>query len=292
MGTPMARNLLAAGHPLTVYNRTREKAEALRAQGARVATLPGDAARGAGVLFTMLANDEAVEDVIFGSAIQNLGRGAIHVSASTISVELSKRLADAHAAAGQGYIAAPVLGRPDAAEAKKLWLIAAGPRDQIERCRPLLEALGRGITVAGEEAWQANLVKIAANFVLASMLETLGESFALVRKSGLQVHQFAEILNALFRSPVYENYGAIIADQRYQPAGFKMRLGLKDVDLALAAAESATVPMPLAGLLRDHYLEGIARGHGDEDWAAIAKVVAENAGLDGAAAKPRTGTAT
>ena len=285
MGTPMARNLLHAGHEVTVYNRTRAKAEPLAADGARVASSIEDAARDAEVTITMLSDDQALRDVVFGvhdqhpGLIRALPAGAIHMGMSTISIELSKRLAEAHTSVRQGYIAVPVLGRPDAAEARKLWLIAAGTPEYLERCRPLIDALGRGVTIAGPEPWQANLVKIGANFTLASMLETLGEAFALMRKAGVDTARFLEVVNSLYQSPVYANYGGLIANEKYEPAGFRLRLGLKDVGLALAAAWALTVPMPAASLVHDHYMEGVARGYGDRDWAALGQIVAEHAGL-------------
>jgi 3-hydroxyisobutyrate dehydrogenase-like beta-hydroxyacid dehydrogenase len=281
MGAPMARNLLRAGHEVTVYNRTREKAEQLTSDGARLAGSASEAVAGCEAAISMLADDTAVRGTVFGhdGFIQKLPAGAIHISSSTISVELSKHLAEYHSRFGQGYVAAPVLGRPDAAEASKLWIIAAGPEKLIERCRPLFDALGRGLSVVGREPWQANMVKIAANFTLASMLETLGEAAALMRKTGISVHQFNEVVNSLFQSPVYAGYGKLIADEKYEPAGFRLKLGLKDVGLALAAAGAEAVPMPLASLLRDHYLEAVARGYGEQDWSAVARVVAGNAGL-------------
>jgi 3-hydroxyisobutyrate dehydrogenase-like beta-hydroxyacid dehydrogenase len=299
MGQAMARNIARAGHQLTVYNRTRSRADELRAEGARVAVSPYDAALHADVLITMLANDEAVEAVIFGTqhvtsqegrgAIDGLKPGSIHLSMSTISVALSKRLTEAHAAAGQAYIAAPVFGRPDVAAAARLWVVAAGPADHIERCRPVFESISQGMFAVGEEPWTANVVKLAGNFLIASMLEALGEAFALVRKSGVEVHQFLEISNsALFKSPLYETYGSIIADERYEPAGLKLALGLKDVRLALEAAEAAATPMPLASLIRDHFLSAIAHGQGEIDWAGIARVIAENAGLGEPKAMPRS----
>lgn len=299
MGQPMARNLLRSGHELTVYNRTRSRAEEFAAQGARVADSPRAAARGAEALVTMLADDAAVEAVVLGSsaerrsdaeaAIEALGSGAVHVSMSTISVALSRRLSEAHAARGQAYVAAPVFGRPEAAEGAKLWVVAAGEADAVERCRPVFDAVGRGLSVVSEEATAANVVKLAGNFLIASMIEALGEAFALSRKSGVGAARLLEIVNgALFKSPVYENYGRIVADERYEPAGFKLRLGLKDARLALAAADELAVPMPLASLIRDHFLSEVARGRGESDWAALARVSAESAGLsearsDGAA---------
>jgi 3-hydroxyisobutyrate dehydrogenase-like beta-hydroxyacid dehydrogenase len=193
---------------------------------------------------------------------------------------MSRKLAESHAAAGQGYIASPVLGRPEAAAAQKLWIIAAGSSELIERCRPVLEALGRGVSIVGDEPWQGNLVKLASNFIIVAMIETLGEAFALMRKAGISVHQFLEMANTLFGSPIFGIYGQLIAGEKYEPAGFRLRLGLKDVNLALAAAGERAVPMPLAGIIRDHCLQGIALGYADHDWAAIARVIAANAGLE------------
>ncbi|OJT23038.1 6-phosphogluconate dehydrogenase [Archangium sp. Cb G35] len=284
MGQPMARNLRAAGHELVVYNRTREKAEALRQQGARVADSPADAARGAEVVFSMLSDDAAVEAAVLGGSglLAGLEKGALHVSSSTISVALSERLAEAHAKAGQRYVAAPVFGRPEAAEAKQLWVVAAGAKADVERCRPLLEAIGRGLSVLGEKASSANVVKLSGNFLIASMIEALGESFALARKSGVEPQVFLELFQSVFaRSPIFERYAVLIANEQYEPAGFKLKLGLKDVRLVLEAAGAAEVPMPLASLLRDHYLGGVAQGRGDLDWSALGALAAERAGLGG-----------
>ncbi|WP_375772067.1 NAD(P)-dependent oxidoreductase [Archangium gephyra] len=282
MGQPMARNLRAAGHELAVYNRTRAKAEPLRQQGARVADSPADAARGAEVVFSMLSDDAAVEEAVLGGSglVAGLEKGALHVSSSTISVALSERLAEAHAKAGQRYVSAPVFGRPEAAEAKQLWVVAAGAKADVERCRPLLEALGRGLSVLGERASSANVVKLSGNFLIASMIEALGESFALARKSGVEPQVFLELFQSVFaRSPIFERYAALIAHEQYEPAGFKLKLGLKDVRLVLEAAGAAEVPMPLASLLRDHYLGGVAQGRGDLDWSALGALAAERAGL-------------
>ncbi len=281
MGEPMALNLLRAGHEVTVYNRTREKVAPLETAGALIAGSPAAAATGVDAAITMLANDQAVRDTMLGSAIVALPAGAVHMCTSTISVAFSKELAAAHAARGQGYVAAPVLGRPEAAANKQLWVMAAGPKDQVEHCRPLIDAIGRGVSIMGEQPWQANLTKIAANFMLASMLEAMAESSALVRKSGMDVHAFIEVLTALFNSPVYANYGKIIADRRFDPAGFRLTLGMKDVGLALEAASGESVPMPLASLIHDHYLDAVAHGRGDADWSALAEVAARHAGIEG-----------
>lgn len=281
MGLPIARNLLKAGHELTVYNRTRSKAEALASAGAKLANSLAEACA-AEVVMTMLADDPAVEQTTLGDGgiLNILASGGVHLSLSTISTALSRRLTLAHTARGQSFIASPVFGRPDAAEAARLVVVAAGPDEAVERVRPLLEAISRKLFVIGPEPYSANAVKLMGNFLIASMLETLSEAFALARKSGVEPAKILEILNgSIFQSPIYENYGKIIMGEKFSPPGFALRLGLKDVRLVLAAADEAAVPMPVASVIRDHFVSGVARGWGDLDWAALAKVVAGDAGL-------------
>lgn len=279
MGSPMARNLLRAGHHVTVFNRTPAHAEPLQQEGAALAESPADAARDADFLITMLADDSAVDDVTRG-VLTALPQGAIHIGMSTISVACSKRLAAGHAGRGQVYVAAPVFGRPVAAAAAKLWIVAAGPPESLARCQPVFDALGRGTSVVGTEPWMANVVKLTGNFLIAAALESMGEAFALVRKSGVDAEQFLEIVNtALFNSPLYAGYGGAVTNEQFEPAGFKLRLGFKDLRLAQEAAEAAAVPMPIAGLLRDRFLAAMARGEGDLDWAALARIAAVQAGL-------------
>ena len=279
MGSPMARNLLRAGHQVTMYNRTRAHADPLRQDGAALADSPADAARDVEAIVTMLAEDRAVEEAV-QSFQETLAPGAIHIGMSTISVACSKRLAELHAARGQVYVAAPVFGRPVAAAAAKLWIVAAGAKDSIERCQPVFDALGRGCSVVGTDAWLANAVKLSGNFLIAAALESMGEAFALVRKCGVDAGQFLEIINnALFNSALYGNYGGAIAKEQFEPAGFKLKLGFKDLRLVQEAAEAAAVPMPLAGVLRDKFLAAMARGEGDLDWAAVARIAAVQAGL-------------
>ena len=286
MGKPMALNLIRAGHEIKAFNRTPGRATALAQAGARIAKSPIEAVEGADMAITMLANDQALREMILapvpprGAVIDALPQGSIHLCTSTISVALSKELTHEHAARGQGYVAAPVLGRPDMAADRKLWIMAAGPRDQVARCRPLMEAMGRGISVMGDHPWQANITKIAVNFMLASLVEALGEAFALIRKSGMDPHAFLEILNASFNSPAYATYGRIIADRLFEPAGFRLELGLKDIGLVLETSQNAAVPMPLASLIRDHALSAVAHGRENADWAVLAEVAAHNAGLE------------
>ncbi|HLY16620.1 MAG TPA: NAD(P)-dependent oxidoreductase [Bryobacteraceae bacterium] len=279
MGSAMARNLLRAGHHLAIYNRTRARAEPLRHDGAVLADSPADAARDVEAVITMLADDPVVEQAA-GGILETLPRGAIHIGMSTVSVACSKSLACQHADRGQFYVAAPVFGRPVAAAAAKLYIVAAGDPDQVERCQPIFDALGRHCSVVGADPWLANVVKLSGNFLIAAALESLGEAFALVRKSGVDAGEFLEIVNsALFNSPLYGGYGGAIAKGQFEPAGFKMRLGFKDLCLVQEAAKAAAVPMPLAGVLRDRFLAALARGEAELDWAAIARIAAVQAGL-------------
>jgi len=282
MGSAMAANLLKAGHTLSVFNRTRTRADALKPLGARVSATPGEAAAGAEVAITMLADDHALESVVSGkgSILESLPPNAIHVSMSTISVALSRRLAAAHAERKQHYVAAPVFGRPEAAAAAKLFIVAAGPAAQIDRCRPLFDAMGQKTFIAGDDASGANLMKLAGNFLITAVIEGLAESFALVRKAGLDANLFHDILtSSLFNAPIYKTYGALINSQKFEPAGFKLPLGLKDNRLLLAAAEENAVAMPMASLIRDRFLAALAQGMGEQDWSAISRISAQNAGL-------------
>lgn len=281
MGIGMARNLLRAGHNVAVYNRSREKAEALAADGARVADSPAGACREAEIVMTMLADDAALEQVVFGNdgIAAAMEPGAVHLSHSTISTVLARRLTAEHVQRKQGYLSVPVFGRPDAAEAKRLIVVAAGPEELIEHCRPVLDALGRQTFVVGREPWQANTAKVCGNFIVISVVEAFAEAFATLRKAGVDPKIFLDIMNTLLGSAVIANYGRVIVEEKFEPAGFALRLGLKDVRLALAAAEECESPMPLASLVHDHLLAALAQGQGDLDWSSIARVLARNAGL-------------
>jgi 3-hydroxyisobutyrate dehydrogenase-like beta-hydroxyacid dehydrogenase len=278
MGSGMAANLLKAGHTLTVYNRTPARAEALVAQGATLAKTASVAARSE-VVITMLADDAAVESVVFGveGVLAGLKTGSIHISMSTIA--LAEQLASAHQAAGQRFVAAPVFGRPEAASAGKLFIVAGGEPKTVQFCQPLFEVLGQRTFIIADEPPKANLVKLSGNFLIAAVIETLGEAFALVGKAGIDRARYLDILtNTLFGAPVYKTYGGIIAEERYAPPGFRARLGFKDIHLALGAAEALMVPMPVASLLRDRFLMLIATGSGDFDWSALAALAARDAG--------------
>ena len=281
MGMGMAARLLSAGHEVTVSNRTRSKLGSLVAQGAKAADYPGQASGGDAVV-TMLANDEAVEAVIFGKAgvLAALRPGGLHISSSTISVELAERLTMAHATAGQHFVTAPVFGRPDAAAAGKLSIVAAGEPVAIERAAPLLDVLGQRTFIVSATPKTASLVKLSGNFLGASVIEALGEAIALVGKGGVDARRYVEILtSSLFDAPVYKTYGNLIADGKFEPAGFAAPLGQKDIRLALAAADSLGVPMPIANILRDRFLTLMAHGGGHLDWSAIGRLAANDAAL-------------
>jgi 3-hydroxyisobutyrate dehydrogenase-like beta-hydroxyacid dehydrogenase len=282
MGSGMVRNLLRAGHAVVVFNRSRDKAEALVADGVRIADSPGGACRESEAVMTMVADDRAVEQIVFGeNAIASaLPAGAIHISCSTIGTALARRLAAEHQRRGQKYLSAPVFGRPEAAESKNLLVVAAGPPELVERCGPLFDAIGRQTFVVGSDPSQANAAKLCGNFMIAAMLEAFGEAFATLRKAGVPPHAFLEVMSTLFGSPVYANYGRLVADEKFEPAGFALRLGLKDVRLLLETADEFAAPMPLASLIRDHLLSAMAHGQADLDWSSVTRVAARSAGVE------------
>jgi len=282
MGFPMAANLIAAGFRLRVYNRTPAKAAPLAAQGAFVVSSAQQVADGATVVLSMLADDRALEDVCMpqGSFVEKLGIGGIHISLSTIGPATARRLAEHHKKFGVEYVAAPVFGRPEAAAAKRLWVCTSGSGASKQTIQPILAAIGQGVFDFGEDPGAANVVKISANFLIASAMESLGEVFALSRKNGIEPSAVAEMFGkTLFACPVYQGYGKQIAEKRFEPAGFRLALGLKDINLALQTAQASAVPMPVAGILRDRWISAIAKGRENMDWSAATIGIAEDAGL-------------
>lgn len=282
MGEPIALNLIAAGHALRVYNRTASKAAPLVAKGATLAKHPAEVASPGGIVFTMLADDHAIEEVCLvpGSFVEKLGPGGIHISISTIAPATARRLAEHHANHKVEYVASPVFGRPEAAAAKKLWVCTSGHAAAKARVHSLLEAIGQGIFDFGEDAGAANVVKLCGNFMIAAAIETIAEALALAEKNGVDKNSVADLFGkTLFACPVYQGYGKSIAAEKFEPAGFRLALGFKDVSLALSTATASSVPLPVASLLHDRYLAAIAKGRGDMDWTAIALGVAEDAGL-------------
>ena len=279
MGSAIAANLLKAGHEVTVWSRRPEPAERLRELGARVVDSPRAAFQG-DAFFSMLSDDAAVRAVVVEGGLIVGKTETVHINSATISVALAEELTALHRKACAPYLAAPVFGRPEAAAAGKLHVVTAGDPAVIARMQPLFDAIGQKTWVVGDRPAQANVVKICGNFVLASAIETLSEASALANAHDVPTKTLLELLSStLFDSPAYRTYGKIIADQSFEPAGFRLKLGFKDVRLALAASESSDVPMPFAAVLRDVFVEAIAYGLGDVDWAAISQVAQRRAQL-------------
>jgi 3-hydroxyisobutyrate dehydrogenase-like beta-hydroxyacid dehydrogenase len=269
MGSPMAHRLLAAGHELTVWNRSPERTEALAAQGATVAATPAKAVRSAEAVLTMLFDDAAHEAVFFGpdGVIDVLWPGALHISFSTISVALSERLTAEHLRREQLFVAAPVFGRPNIAEEGRLWIVAAGAEEAIEKARPLLTPLSRGLSVIGTEPSQAHALKLGGNFLISAMIHSLSEAFVYAEAQGIAPAIFLEIVNsALFQSPFYAAYGNVMLNPPTHP-GASIQLGAKDLQLLREAAESRQTRLSLADNLAEIFAEAQQTGLGDEDWA-------------------------
>jgi 3-hydroxyisobutyrate dehydrogenase-like beta-hydroxyacid dehydrogenase len=278
MGVAMVQNMLKAGHTVRVWNRSPQRAEVLAAAGASVVGSPAEAFTGDAV-FSMLADDAALRAVIDAPLLEHAPRGLIHVNMATISVALAEELAHAHALRGLHYVAAPVMGRPDVAAAARLTIVAGGPAEAIDRVQPVFDAIGQKTWRIGSLPQQANVMKLAANFMLGAAVEALGEASSLVAAHGVAMQDFLDVITAgPFPGPVYQGYGKMIAERRYEPALFKARLGLKDVRLALAAADAVSTPMPVASVVRDSLIEAIAHGDGEKDFAVLGQVSARRAG--------------
>jgi 3-hydroxyisobutyrate dehydrogenase-like beta-hydroxyacid dehydrogenase len=274
MGTPMARRLLAARYELTAWNRTRQRTDALAEEGAEVAATPADVARASDVVMTMLFDDAAHEDVLFGpqgmpvnGLLSTLRPGALHISLSTISVALSERLTAEHARRGQAFVAAPVFGRPNVAEEGRLWIAVAGADDAVAAARPVLEPLSRGISIVGKEPSQAHALKLGGNFLISAMIHSLGESFVFAASQGLDPELFLETVNsALFQSPFYAAYANVMLHPP-EKVGATIELGAKDLRLLREAAESRGVRLSLADSLAEVFAQATQQGLGNSDWA-------------------------
>lgn len=277
MGHAMVANLIKAGHTVRVWNRSPGPAEQAATLGATVVATPAEAFAGDAVL-SMLADDKAVRQVILGDALPAATPGLVHVNLSTISVALATELAEAHAQHGVDYVAAPVLGRPDVAAAGKLNIIAGGAPAVVARVQPLFDAIGQRTWPVGE-APRANAIKLAVNFMLGAAIEATAEATALAAAHGFAAGDFIELISStVFPGPVYQGYGTRIANNDYEPAGFKAQLALKDLNLAISAAGDVHAPMPLASVVRDHLLEAVAEGSGDSDFAVLGKLARRRAG--------------
>ncbi len=279
MGSAMVRRLLGAGHRVSVWNRSPGPVEALVRDGAEAAGNAADAFRGDAVV-SMLANDEAVRQVVLDQALPAGRAGLVHVMSATITVKLCRELEAAHAERGIGLVAAPVMGRPDVAAAGELNILAAGSDADLARVQPLLGAMGRKTWRVGAEPHKASVAKLAANFTLAAAIEAMSEAFALVERHDIEPRLMHEVLSGtLFAAPAYKTYGQAITEGRFEPAGFKLPLGLKDVRSAMEAGEGVGSPMPFASVMRDNFLDAIAHGDGEKDWSAVSLVARRRAGL-------------
>lgn len=282
MGQAMVRRLLAAGHGVAVYNRTPEKAQALAEAGAMVVGAVADTARETEALFTMLADDAALDEVATktGGVLQSLPRGGIHICCGTHSVAIVRKLTAAHMRAGQILVAAPMLGRPDAVSSGQAGMVVAGPPESVAHCRPLFDAIARRVFDAGAEPAGAAAIKIANNFVLGCAIEAMGEGFSLVRKHAVAPQVFYDVMTeGLFGAPAYKVYGKIIVDEAYDTVGQMALLGLKDAELALAAGGAVGVPLPSGNVWRDRLVGAVAHGDGGRDWAVMAREQARASGL-------------
>jgi len=282
MGLPMATNLLAAGYHLMVYNRTASKADPLIAKGARRAERAGDVAQPGGIVVSMLADDAAVRALVMGedALAERLAPDGIHVSMSTVSPATTRELAEYQAKRGSVMVAAPVFGRPSAAEARQLQICVSGSANAKAKVKPILEAMGQRIFDFGDNPPAANVVKLSGNFMIAASIEAMGEVVAMARKSSVDPVAVLDMLTkTIFAAPVYQGYGPAIAHGRFTPAGFRLPLGHKDIELVLQTAGAAHAPMPTASLLRDRFISAIAKGRADMDWSAIALGAADDAGL-------------
>jgi len=282
MGSGIAGNLVRARHEVLVWNRTAEKARALLEAGAVLAPSPKAAASNREVVMTMLADDAALEEVLGGDEglLEGLRPGALHVSLSTISVALAERIAAFHSVRGQRFLSAPVFGRPDAAAAGKLFVVAGGAEADLRTAGPLFDSIGQRVFHIGETPASANLVKLCGNFAILSAIETMGEAMTLAQKGGVPKRLLLEVLTGtLFDSPVYRNYGAVLVEERFKPAGFAAPLGLKDMRLVGRSAEALRVPMPVLNVLRDHLLQTIDAEGEEVDWSGIGRTIARNGGV-------------
>lgn len=269
MGAPVVKHLLKSGHEVTVWNRTQAKAQPLEGEGAKASPMPSEAVRDADVVFSMLMDDRAVEEVVLeGKLAAAMPAGGVHVSLSTVSVELSKRLQAEHKGHDQEFVAAPVFGRPAVAEEGKLWIVAAGPKAAIERVKPILDQMGRGVTVISEEPWRAHALKLGGNFLITAMIESVSEALTYADAQGIDPGLFLETVNnALFQSPFYAAYGKVMLNPPENP-GASIAIGMKDTVLFRQAAHAEGVKTPLADRFAADLNQAADLGFRDLDWAA------------------------
>ncbi len=283
MGLNMAKNLIAAGYHLQVFNRTISKANELDAASITICKTPADAADGVHAIITMVSDDEVLKHTVTGEEgiLKKLPKNSLHISMSTISPETSELLAKHHEKAGNHYLASPVFGRPEAAAAKKLWICVSGSQHAKDMAKPILENLGQDVIDFGEGAGAANVVKIAGNFMIMASMEMMAEAYTVAEKNGIDRLKVAEFFGStLFNAPIFQNYGKLIANKQYEPVGFKSKLGYKDARLAFKLSQTSESPMPIATVVHNRLLTAVAKGWGEADWTeGISRGATEDAGL-------------
>lgn len=281
MGAAMVANWLAEGYSVRVYNRTPEKTEPLVKLGAVRVDTPADAVPPSGILMTCVSDDAALQGLFAdGSIFRRLGRQGIHVSMSTISPKTAAELASRHRAEGGTYLACPVMGRPDTVAAKRQTFYMSGPPAAREAVKPVLQCISRRVLELGDAPEAAHTAKLASNFLIAAVVESLGEAFAFVEKSGLPAETFFEtITEFLFDCFIYKGYGKHLLSGEHREPLFRLALGAKDMSLVAQTAAETRTPMPLLSLIRDRYLASLAQGRGDWDWTAIVLEIRRQAAL-------------
>jgi 3-hydroxyisobutyrate dehydrogenase-like beta-hydroxyacid dehydrogenase len=283
MGLNMAKNLIALGYHLQVYNRTLSKIDELGADSVTKCLNPAEAAANVPFLITMVSDDEVLRESTVGDGgiLKTLQPNAVHISMSTISPDTSVELAKLHEQAGSRYLASPVFGRPEAAAARKLWICVSGDEQTKTDARPILDLLGQGVIDFGPSIGGANVVKIAGNFMIMASMEMMAEAFTLAEKNGLSRTQVSEFFGStIFNAPIFQNYGKLIAGKQYEPVGFKSKLGYKDARLAFKLSQTSEMPMPIANAVHGRLLTAVAKGWGESDWVeGIGRGVSEDAGL-------------
>jgi 3-hydroxyisobutyrate dehydrogenase-like beta-hydroxyacid dehydrogenase len=280
MGSVMVANLIKAGHQVRAWDVVPAAVANAQRSGARAAGSARDAFTGDAVI-SMLPNDDAMRAVFLADDMIPQGSATIHINMATASIVCTDELFAAHRACGVPYVSATVFGRPEMAAERKLNILAAGDPNALARVQPLFDALGQKTWRVGNEPRQSNVTKIAGNLMVACMIEAMSEAAALGRAYGIPSMDVLDVVvGSLFDVPIYRIYSRLIGDQKFEPAGFDLRLGLKDAKLALEAGEEVNLPLPFASVLRDNYLDALAHGDEGKDWSAVSNVAARRGGLD------------
>jgi len=280
LGAPIAERLINSGFEVTVWNRTISKAEPLAQLGAKVAENAIDAIEPGGIVFSVLADDSAVETTFSDALLEKLGQNGLHISMSTISPDCSRNLTETHKKFGVSYVAAPIFARPDAVRSGMGNIVVSGEAGARERAKPLVQNFVKGVFDFGDDPGAANVIKLCGNFMIAASLEMMAEAFTMAEKSGIPRQSIYEMLTStLFAAPIFQNYGKMVAQHTYEPVLFSLPLGLKDINLTLQASAKVNAPMPLADLVKNRFVSALAKDRAHLDWVALAKGASDDAGF-------------